>query len=760
MRINRSSWRRMGLAGLVTIALVSSACIRSPEAKSAKFMAEGKRLLEQKDPARAILQFRNAAQTTPRNPEAYYQLALASLAAGDIQQGLIALQKTLSLNPKHAGAEVELSRLMVATNDGDLLKQARGRLQSLLADDRDDPDVLQVLALSELKLGSPEEAAQHLERAVATAPQNLVIVVTLAQAKLSQNDTKGAEEVLKGAVAASPESADAAIMLGRLYMGLKRYGEAEGQFRRAISLDANSGTALLNLAVLENETGKKSDAEQTLLKLSHFPDPNSKAAHANFLFSDGRRDEAVKEFEEIVKAFPENRQARTRLVAAYNSMNREVDARRILDAVLKKNPKDADALVQRAELSIGSGKFTQAENDLNLVLRQQANSAEIHYILARLRQAQGSQLRYRAELATTVDLNPYLEPARVELAQLLTSMNQGGAALDVINHAPESQRASLGLIAQRNWANWAIGDMPAMRKGIDQGLVVQRSPELLIQDGMWKLRSGDPTGARKAIEEALRIDPTDLRALQTLRQTYLAQKNAPVALQKVKEYALRQPKSAPVQEFLGVLLAADGDRREARVAFEAAKAADPKFVTADLSLIQLEVIDNKLDDAQRRLQSVLSVDRSNTTARLWLGNIEITKGDRKSALEDFRQVVAADPNNTQALNNYAYLLSELNPTEALKYAQKAKELAPGDAAYSDTLGWVLYSQGLYSLAVSELERAAGQVGHPVWKYHLAMAYAKAGNTNRSQTMLQSALKLNPNLPEATMAQQVLETAKQ
>src|SRR5580658_8078713 len=101
MGIKRSSRRCMWLTGLLAITLVSAACTRSPEAKSAKFMAEGKRLLEKKDPARAILQFRSAAQATPKDPEVYYQLGLASLAAGDLRQGVAALRRTLELNPKH-----------------------------------------------------------------------------------------------------------------------------------------------------------------------------------------------------------------------------------------------------------------------------------------------------------------------------------------------------------------------------------------------------------------------------------------------------------------------------------------------------------------------------------------------------------------------------------------------------------------------------------------------------------------------------------
>ena len=48
MRVKRSTQIICGLAALLAIGLVSTGCDRSPEAKSAKFMAEGKRLLAKK----------------------------------------------------------------------------------------------------------------------------------------------------------------------------------------------------------------------------------------------------------------------------------------------------------------------------------------------------------------------------------------------------------------------------------------------------------------------------------------------------------------------------------------------------------------------------------------------------------------------------------------------------------------------------------------------------------------------------------------
>jgi len=760
MRIALSLLSRKGMIVyllLLLIALTFSGCMRSPEARSARYMEAGKKLLQKNDPARAILQFRSAAQTTPRNPEAYYQLGIAFLAAGDLRNGVASLRKALDLNPKHAAAQLRLAQLMASTSDPEVLKDAQQRLQALLQDSPDNADALHALALAELKMGKPEDAMQLLERALLAAPQEVVIAVTLAQAKVQQKDNKGAEEVLKKACENSPKSADAVIILGRFYAAQNRAAEAEQQFRHALAMDPQSAAAVSNLATLQYATGRKQEAEQNFKRLSGFPGKTFKPVYAMFLFTEGRRDEAIREFEKLTKEDSEDRVARTRLVAAYREANRAADADKILEQALKKNPKDLDALLQRAEMSLAAGKYAPAEADLNQVLHLRPEAAEVHYILAKLNQARGTNLSYRQELSKALELKPDLLAVRLELAQALVAGNAAKSAIEVLDAAPTSQRVSLPVVIQRNWAFWATGELPEMRKGIDLGLSRVRSTDLLVQDGLWKLRTGNPSGARASLEEALKIDPTDLRALSGLSQSYVAQKQSPMAVQKVKEYASKQPKSAPVQEFLGLLLIANSERREARTAFTAAKAADPRYAAADLSLIQLDAAEGKLDDAQNRLQTVVAANEGNTLARLWLGNVEEMKGNHQAALDQFRKVAAADPGNAQNLNNFAYLLAEYSkqPDAALKYAEKAVELAPERPAYSDTLGWVLYGKGLYTPAIQYLERANSHSGDVVWKYHLAMAYAKAGNLTRGRATLEAALKINPNVPEAKIAQEVI-----
>lgn len=135
----------------------------------------------------------------------------------------------------------------------------------------------------------------------------------------------------------------------------------------------------------------------------------------------------------------------------------------------------------------------------------------------------------------------------------------------------------------------------------------------------------------------------------------------------------------------------------------------------------------------------------------------ITISSKTGAFHDEGISTLELPDDPVALNNLAYLLADWakQNDEALKLAQRTVELAPDNPNYLDTLGWVLYHKGLYQPAIDYLKRAVAKGGAPVLRYHLAMAYAKAGDSSRAREMLAVALKNSPQAPEAKQAMAIV-----
>jgi cellulose synthase operon protein C len=740
---------------LLAGALILSSCSETPLAKESRYLDKGAKEFAKKNYSVAALHFKNAMAAQPRDAEPYYRLALVNLASNDINTAASYLRKACELNPKHTGAQLKLAELLAASANKGLIEEAQKRARDVLALLPEDPNALYILAVTELRLGNRQSSEEFLLRALRKAPSHLKSSVLLAQARLARKDVAGAEEVLKQSAAQAPKSPDPKVYLGEFYLAQNKTAEAEQQFRQAIAFNPKYAPSLLALASLQVRSGQTAQAEQTFRQIAALPEKQYRSVHAQYLFQSGKQAEAVAELEKLFAADPEDRNLRTELVRAYLALNRVADAEKVLTAALKRNGLDTNALLQRARIYLGSKKYNEAQTDLNVVLHYQGESAEAHYLLAQARKGLGDTAIQKQELGQVLRIAPKFLAARIELAQALLTGGGAQASLNLLEEAPAEQKDAVAVRVQRNWALLALNRKAEARKEIDRILSGSQVPEAQLQDAALKLDQKDYTGARAAAEKVLAQSPDDVRALSLLVRSYIAQNQTPVGLTKVREYAQQRPASSPVQEFLGRLLLAVGDRPGARKAFEAAKGASPGLLSAELLLAQMDNMEGKRNEARKRLQGALASQPGNITGRLLLAEVELGDGKPAQAIEQYRKALEIDSKNAYALNGLAYLLADSKrPDEALKYAQQAKELDPGNAAVDDTLGWTYYQKGMYSMAVTHMESAAARAGTAVHKYHLAMAYLKAGDPARGRQNLEAALKMNPNLPEAQMARQI------
>src|SRR5438445_1582326 len=83
------------LACVLLAVLGLSSCKLAPETKEAKFLAAGRKELELRNYARALIHFQNAVSLKKTDAEPYYQLGLAYFGTGDYAPAYLALQKAL-----------------------------------------------------------------------------------------------------------------------------------------------------------------------------------------------------------------------------------------------------------------------------------------------------------------------------------------------------------------------------------------------------------------------------------------------------------------------------------------------------------------------------------------------------------------------------------------------------------------------------------------------------------------------------------------
>src|SRR6185369_1450506 len=158
------------ISAVVLVAAMLAGCSSSPQAQHDKHMARGKALVAKKDYSRAILEFRNAAKAMPNDAEAFYQIGVAYLGMNDLKTGYAALRRAVELNPKHREAQLKIAQLLALATDPALLRDAESKLRALLDGTEAEPEVLNTLAFTELKLGKTQDAIQNYEQVLAQNP--------------------------------------------------------------------------------------------------------------------------------------------------------------------------------------------------------------------------------------------------------------------------------------------------------------------------------------------------------------------------------------------------------------------------------------------------------------------------------------------------------------------------------------------------------------------------------------------------------------
>jgi tetratricopeptide (TPR) repeat protein len=737
---------RTGAALLLTC-LLWAGCGRSPAAREAAFVEKAKRYMTQKDYGRAAIELQNATKLNAKDAQAWYQLGLTYLGMNNVAGAVQALRRATQLDPHLAAAQLRLSELEVRSREPAVLKDALQRLDQVLTADANDPEALDTIATAELKLGKPEDALKHLQQALSNFPGHVRSAATLAATQFAKRDFEGAEATLKKAQAAAPKSTEASLALANLYVLENKKFEAETELKHALQLTPASESALLMMGALLTAEGRIDEADRTYRTLAAIPHTTLNYVHAAFLLQQRKFTEAIAEFEKLAAQTPKDRAPKLRLISADIAAGRATEATSHLDQMLKSNPKDTDALLMRSRIDLALGRAMDAERDIQQVLHFKPDSADAHFGMARVDAILGRHGSRKQELAQVIQLAPNLIGPRVDLARLLIQEGQPESALQTMDEAPAGLKRSATFVAGRNWALLALNREKEAAEGVEQGLQLQRTPDLLVQSGLLKLIKKDYAGAQSDAEAAQALNPAHPGALNLAVQSCLARKQTAAAIEIVRKTAARNEKSPMSQVMAGQWFRNLAQPGEARARFAAAKALNPNFSQSDTASAALDMAEGKLDSARSTLNQLLKRQPDSESGHLLLAQIEFSSKNQGAALEQYRAAAELNPENAYALNATAYLMAATEPDKALKLAERALELAPKSAQVQDTLGWIYYRKGSFVRAVDYLKLAVASAPTPVHQFHLAMTYLKTGDRTQGQELLSQALAKDPNLPK-------------
>jgi len=121
--------------------------------------------------------------------------------------------------------------------------------------------------------------------------------------------------------------------------------------------------------------------------------------------------------------------------------------------------------------------------------------------------------------------------------------------------------------------------------------------------------------------------------------------------------------------------------------------------------------------------------------------------DRLDLMEsDFRAIIAADPDNAEALNALGYSLADRTErfAEALSYIERALALKPDDPAILDSMGWVQFGLGNPERALEYLRKALAMLPDGEIAAHLGEVLWTLGRHDEARQTWAAALNRDPD----------------
>jgi tetratricopeptide (TPR) repeat protein len=265
----------------------------------------------------------------------------------DFEAAILPLQKFLAEQPDIAYAHFQLAYAYTALKRVDDARSEYERATAL------DPKMSEAYLNLGILLSEkdPAAAAAALRKAVDLLPSQSRPRFLLGYALERSGDTPGAAASFEAALHLDPRDLETTVHLGNIYLGLKRYSEAEAKFRGALEIQPNSPHALLGLA-------QSLDAQKK---------PEAADAYANYL--------AVQK---------NDAPARARLVHLLVDQQQYDSALAELDRADADQPPSLDSLRLRADIQIAQKKWDDSIVTLQRAIALAPNDAQLHGGLGRI----------------------------------------------------------------------------------------------------------------------------------------------------------------------------------------------------------------------------------------------------------------------------------------------------------------------------------------------------------------------------------------
>jgi tetratricopeptide (TPR) repeat protein len=662
--------------------------------------------------------------------------------------------------------------------------KARWWFTNALGSNPDMPEARVKLGNALLAMGYPGNARNEAMRVLQRDSRNQEALLLLADTSVDSNLVAQTSRILDSLPFTS-RGALYHLAKGGTYLRQRQLEKAEGEFKDALAMatDQESGQAKAALALMYLARSNFVDAEALYKSAAQSSSPRSGIAlkYAEFKLLQGATNETLRIVEDITRKAPDYVPAWAFLAQFYRGTGNYAESVAMVEKILALDRYNPPGLELLGNMALARGDATNALMGFSRLHEVYGTDAPlaIRLKLARAQMLNRDMAGAVAKLGEIVQKSTnYLDPnyasASLLLAEITRRQGNYPAAIGLINqllaHQTNNIEAFLSLAGAYRAQRKATEELSVYNRMINLWPTNKDLPLLLSTAYAAQKR---PADARSAVQQALKIDPGYLPAIEQLIDLDLSEKKGDSAMALARTELEKAPETAAPWLLLGkVYLAratgygsvgaeansdaplkpqlasgpqAQADALEAEKAFLKAISIQPDSRSAYFLLAYLYDAWNKQKEALERLNRAASIRTNDIACHLMIGTIQEEVGDYAAAEKAYQAVLRINPGFSTAVNNLAYLYSErLNqPEKALAMAERARQLMPYDPSTADTLGWVLFKRGDYGRASLLLEEAAARIGNdPEIQFHLGMSRYMLGEEEGARTALEQALRGN------------------
>lgn len=569
---------------------------------------------------------RSLSAQTRETLQTRYNLGLVKYYDGDTVGAIRAFRSVLDLDAQSVYGRRSFIQLGLIRDQAGMHDEAIEAFKNAVNLDPRDAVAAHNLGMAHFHAGNPGEAVRWLEKAAQLDAANSRFLQNLGNAWLASDNPERAEQAYREAIKLDPKNAEAHFNLGIQLHNSDRYEEAAGHL--AAAADGLSGDAKARAysfhGLTQYKRGLFGDAAESYRKAYQVkPDVDHLFNRAVALAKSGLRDEAVKGFEQVVTAQPNDSHAWFGLGGAHYLSNQLDQALKAYEQGLRIAPNASGPLFTVGYILYQKGELDRAERAFERVIalggedaaRARVNLGLIHEARGKVPDAISQYERgdptdartfYNLGLARrrisdhagaveafqrAVELNPNEARYKIALAESYQEIRRPEAALASFEEALKTGGDDFAVLIRLAKLATRLERRQDAREWIARALVVaergEEKAQAWLAKAIYEGAVGDLDAALSALEEARKADPNNADVYYNLGVLYARQLRYDAAVDALQVAIRLRPDYASAYTQLGNIYYRRGLNGEAARAYERAVELDSAAIDAAFNLSQV-----------------------------------------------------------------------------------------------------------------------------------------------------------------------------